>query len=431
MTTPLKLRRYSALLFATALLMGACSSGGGSTSNDTVNAAASSEGHASSSGSGPSEAAASAPSAASQVSGEADAAHLPTVPGYAPGEIPAIPLFLIPDTSVISSKDSKFDFGKTEAIASIPGVTIAPAKCEGNVVTSGNMILGGDGSGNNYQDKETTVNGGDGSGSYIDDANKITITNGGDGSGMYVNDLTKETITVDSTGKGTYVNDLTKETYVIGGDGTGNYVNDTTKENILIGPNGTGTYINEQAGITIINGGDGTSTYTNKKLNLNIRNGGNGFAYVNNQRIPAKPTPPVPRLGKMAPIPAVAPVQSCGTVITLEDGVLFDFGKSEVRADAQEVVDKLATVFTDLKVPHATVVGHTDSISDDASNMTLSQERAGAIVKALQAKGVSTALQAEGKGETQPITPNENADGSDNPAGRQLNRRVEIFVPNF
>ena len=34
-------------------------------------------------------------------------------------------------------------------------------------------------------------------------------------------------------------------------------------------------------------------------------------------------------------------------------------------------------------------------------------------------------------GESQPVAPNENADGSDNPAGRQLNRRVEIFIPAF
>ena len=34
-------------------------------------------------------------------------------------------------------------------------------------------------------------------------------------------------------------------------------------------------------------------------------------------------------------------------------------------------------------------------------------------------------------GETKPVAPNTNDDGTDNPAGRQANRRVEIFIPTF
>ena len=61
----------------------------------------------------------------------------------------------------------------------------------------------------------------------------------------------------------------------------------------------------------------------------------------------------------------------------------------------------------------------------------LSEQRAQAVVEALKANGVSTSLDATGFGETRPVAPNENSDGSDNPAGRQLNRRVEIFIPVF
>ena len=38
---------------------------------------------------------------------------------------------------------------------------------------------------------------------------------------------------------------------------------------------------------------------------------------------------------------------------------------------------------------------------------------------------------AKGYGKTQPIAPNTNADGSDNPEGRQLNRRTEFKVIGF
>ena len=50
------------------------------------------------------------------------------------------------------------------------------------------------------------------------------------------------------------------------------------------------------------------------------------------------------------------------------------------------------------------------------------------MVAALQKAGVSTGLTAEGYGESRPVAANE-IDGKDNPAGRQLNRRVEIFIP--
>ena len=44
---------------------------------------------------------------------------------------------------------------------------------------------------------------------------------------------------------------------------------------------------------------------------------------------------------------------------------------------------------------------------------------------------VTATIESVGYGETRPVAPNENSDGSDNPAGRRLNRRVEIFVPTF
>ncbi|RAX22738.1 MULTISPECIES: OmpA family protein [unclassified Actinomyces] len=59
------------------------------------------------------------------------------------------------------------------------------------------------------------------------------------------------------------------------------------------------------------------------------------------------------------------------------------------------------------------------------------EQRAQAVLDALEQDGVAALLEAEGFGETRPVAPNENEDGLDNPAGRQLNRRVEIYVPAF
>lgn len=46
----------------------------------------------------------------------------------------------------------------------------------------------------------------------------------------------------------------------------------------------------------------------------------------------------------------------------------------------------------------------------------------------LAGHGVSSPPTAQGFGETRPIAP-ETVDGHDDPAGRQLNRRVEFFLP--
>ena len=51
--------------------------------------------------------------------------------------------------------------------------------------------------------------------------------------------------------------------------------------------------------------------------------------------------------------------------------------------------------------------------------------------KALASRlGGEFTFQVAGYGETQPVAPNNNEDGSDNPAGRALNRRVDIQFPS-
>jgi outer membrane protein OmpA-like peptidoglycan-associated protein len=119
-----------------------------------------------------------------------------------------------------------------------------------------------------------------------------------------------------------------------------------------------------------------------------------------------------------------------GTVISLPEVVLFDFGQAELKPAARQTLAKVAEViafYADAKVE---VLGHTDSKGSDAYNRDLSQRRAAAVVTALSsAPGIGkTRLQAKGLGKTQPVAANTNPDGSDNPRGRQQNRRVEIVL---
>lgn len=109
--------------------------------------------------------------------------------------------------------------------------------------------------------------------------------------------------------------------------------------------------------------------------------------------------------------------------ITMQNEVLFDFAKADIKPAFAPTLDKLAAVLVKYDRSVATVVGHTDSIGSEAYNQALSLRRAEAVVDALVARGVPAArLSAAGRGKSEPRADNATE------AGRQLNRRVEIFV---
>lgn len=355
----------------------------------------------------------------------ATASSVATVPGYRPGEIPPIPLFSLPAIDVFASNADKAVIDSASSqLASVEGVTVSPAKCDGSSLISGSTVFGGDGSAVSSSAGSTVVNGGDGSGVITEGS--TTITYAGDGSGTYTNMTTMLTITVNADGSGTYTTPST--TFTLDGKGQGTYTDTASGETITNNGDGSGTHTTRT--VTVINNGDGTGSYTGPSLT--IINNGDGTAQVNGQTIKDAPkVDKAAKLGKFPPVESLKPVESCGTLITLEDGVLFDFGKSDIRADAAQTLGKLATVLTNAKVPAAHVYGHTDSVSDEAFNQQLSEARANAVSGELKKDGVTATMDATGYGESKPVAPNENADGSDNPAGRALNRRVEIFIPAF
>ena len=353
------------------------------------------------------------------------------VPGYKPGEIPPIPLFSIPPIDVFAQNADKAVISSvSSAVASVPGVTVAPASCDasGGYKHSGNTTFYSNGSSHTQSGDLSVLNNGDGSG-YISEG-PIWISYDGKGGGHYQNSDDHISIEIHSDGSGYYYSPSVD--IYLWGDGSGTYRNKDTGENIKIDPNGTSSFSNGKKGITYVNYGDGRGNYRDDTGGLRIDNRGDGTATINGKTtVPADPLPTVQPVGAFPPVANLAPSQSCGTAITLDDSVLFDFGESTVRADAADTLAKLAAVLTDAGAPTAHVYGHTDSIGDDASNQTLSEQRAKAVVDELKKNGATTTLDWKGFGETQPIAPNTNDDGSDNPAGRQANRRVEIYIPTF
>lgn len=363
---------------------------------------------------------ASAKSAASS-SASATAA----VPGLKAGEIPAVPVFSIPSIGVFAQNSDKAIIESTKELSTVPGITVSPAKCDGNGVVSGSTILSGSGAGVTSSDSGSVINSGAGAGVITE--GPVSIVYGGEGSGTYTNSETGENITVSSDGSGTYKSKTLSIN--VSSDGSGTYDNSETGVKINISSTGSGTYEDSKNNIKYNNNGNGGGTYTSSTLN--IINNGDGTALVNGQSVKAEKLPPVAKVGKFPKVESLKPVKSCGTVITLQDGVLFDFGKYDLRPEAKATLAKLATVLNQAKVPAAQINGHTDSIGDDAFNQDLSEKRASAVATQLKADGVTANLQTHGYGKTQPVADNTNADGSDNPAGRQANRRVEIYIPAF
>jgi outer membrane protein OmpA-like peptidoglycan-associated protein len=109
--------------------------------------------------------------------------------------------------------------------------------------------------------------------------------------------------------------------------------------------------------------------------------------------------------------------------LTLDSEVSFDFGKADIKPAFRPSLDKLAALIMkyDRTVVH--VVGHTDNVGSAAYNQELSERRAASVFDYLVAYGVpANRLRMEGRGMREPRADNATA------AGRQLNRRVELFV---
>jgi outer membrane protein OmpA-like peptidoglycan-associated protein len=116
--------------------------------------------------------------------------------------------------------------------------------------------------------------------------------------------------------------------------------------------------------------------------------------------------------------------------INLEGDVLFDFDKWDIRKEAEASLRKLAEIIKKYPKSEVLIEGHTDRKGPEEYNQNLSERRAASVKDWLVKKGgiEPNRMKTKGWGMAKPIAPNKKPDGSDNPEGRQKNRRVEILV---
>jgi len=111
-----------------------------------------------------------------------------------------------------------------------------------------------------------------------------------------------------------------------------------------------------------------------------------------------------------------------GVQLTLGD-VLFSSGRSELAAGSQVNLDKLVAALANAPDRKLLIEGFTDSQGSDDMNLALSQRRADAVASYLSSRGIARdRISSTGRGEAFPVA------GNEIPAGRQLNRRVEVTI---
>ena len=119
-----------------------------------------------------------------------------------------------------------------------------------------------------------------------------------------------------------------------------------------------------------------------------------------------------------------------GIRINVAETILFDFDKYNVRAQARPTLTKINLLLRHYKKAQIFINGHTDNQGENAYNLELSQKRAAAVkyyfINVFKVQ--NTRMQTKGYGKTKPISLNNNLDGSDNPVGREKNRRVELII---
>lgn len=141
-----------------------------------------------------------------------------------------------------------------------------------------------------------------------------------------------------------------------------------------------------------------------------------------NKTVPVEPPPPVvvPEVVKEVP-----PVE---TPKVLEN-VYYDFNVATLKPESYPALDELVNMLNKHPEIKIELSAHTDSKGSDKFNQRLSEARAKSVVEYLLSKGIDpTRLQSRGYGASKPIAPNQHEDGTDDPEGRQKNRRTEFKV---
>ncbi len=105
------------------------------------------------------------------------------------------------------------------------------------------------------------------------------------------------------------------------------------------------------------------------------------------------------------------------------ENIFFDFDKDELKPESRSSLIRLLQFLKENPQEKILITGHTDNVGSVSYNQNLSQRRAESVRQFLLMQGiVDERLFAEGKGDIDPIRPNDTAEN------RALNRRITISI---
>lgn len=109
--------------------------------------------------------------------------------------------------------------------------------------------------------------------------------------------------------------------------------------------------------------------------------------------------------------------------------VYWDFDEFKLRDDAPDTLNQVVDFMIDHPDYHIEVASHTDDKGSEEYNIDLSKQRSDAVTRYLVSKEIAEERIVGGHyGESRPVAPNQNPDGTDNEEGRARNRRTEFVV---
>jgi len=155
--------------------------------------------------------------------------------------------------------------------------------------------------------------------------------------------------------------------------------------------------------------------------------GSGGYLWLDSIKAIDPPMPPVPPPG---PFPIPYRVTQNVKDFTIGGDTLFCFGDDKIRPAAEPTLVKAAGIIKSHPGSAICIKGYTDNIGNLAYNLDLSRRRALNAGRWFISKKIlrPESVTCVGVGSLYPVERNTNADGSDNPKGRQRNRRVVIQI---
>ncbi|MHB1083737.1 MAG: OmpA family protein [Thiobacillus sp.] len=110
-------------------------------------------------------------------------------------------------------------------------------------------------------------------------------------------------------------------------------------------------------------------------------------------------------------------------LVSMTSSTGFDTNSTALKPGYTTTLNKISRVLNQYGKTTVTIIGHTDSVGSHADNQVLSENRAQSVLNYFASQNVNPLrLESYGRGETEP-----RADNSTE-AGRQLNRRVELWI---